>query len=87
MENLGSSQYQKGFTMRRILLITIFFTVVCGIFACNKIAENKQAGEKPAVDIAPQRAQLQKAKELERKIQQDAEDQRKVIELQTNPNN
>ncbi|PRC91676.1 hypothetical protein [Solimicrobium silvestre] len=70
--------------MRHILIFSLLLTLVCGLSACGK-TDNKAVEEKPAFDIAPQRAQLQKAKDLEKKMQEDAENQRKVIELQTNP--
>jgi len=70
--------------MRNLLYLTILSTVMLGLAACSK-ADDKKAEEKPAFDIAPQREQLQKAKDLEKKMQQDAEEQRRVIELQTNP--
>lgn len=66
--------------MRSILLIALCLT----LSACKK-ADDQQLGDQPIIDIAPQRAELQKAKELEKKMQQDAEDQRKAFELQTNP--
>lgn len=68
------------------VLLTVFFTMLTSLTGslsgCSK-TENKTE-EKPVFVIAgPQREQLQKAKELEKKMQQDAEDQRKVIELQS----
>jgi hypothetical protein len=64
--------------------LVLFFILFCSLSACKK-AEDKPNDALPIIDIAPQRAQLQTAKELEKKMQQDAENQRKVIELQTNP--
>jgi hypothetical protein len=71
------------FIMRPLFILTISFAVVCGLSACKK-AEDKSNEDQPIIDIAPQRAQLQTAKELEKKMQQDALNQRKAIELQTN---
>jgi len=68
--------------MRNIFIISILLTLMSGLSACNK-TEDKTADAKPAFDLVPQREQLQKAKDLEKKMQQDAEEQRKVIEIQT----
>ena len=71
--------------MRQILFISVLISLVSGLTACGK-TEKKQVEEKPLFEIAgPQREQLQKAKDLEKQMQQDAENQRKVIELQSNP--
>ena len=63
--------------MRLILAIAIMLTLA----ACSK-SEDKNTTQ-PVIDLAPQRAQLQKAKDLEKQMQVDAENQRKVIEVQT----
>jgi hypothetical protein len=71
--------------MRPILQTSALLLLAVNLTACGK-TDKKQVDEKPAFQIAgPQREQLQKAKELEKQMQQDAENQRKVIELQTNP--
>ena len=62
----------------RLILAT---TVLLILAACSK-SEDKNTTQ-PVIDIAPQRAQLQKAKDLEKQMQVDAENQRKVIEVQT----
>jgi len=61
----------------------LLFIFVCGLSACKKTGD-KPVEEKPAFDIAPQRAQLQQANELEKKVQQDVENKRKTVELQNN---
>ncbi len=68
--------------MRSIIYLFIVTAVLSGLAACNK-PDDKKIDEKPAFDLVPQREQLQKAKDLEKKMQQDAEEQRRVIELQT----
>jgi hypothetical protein len=68
--------------MRNFVIISFLLTSIIGLSACNK-PEDKPVEVQPAFDLVPQREQLQKAKDLEKKMQQDAEDQRKVIELQT----
>ena len=69
--------------MRRLFFTLAALSALFGLTGCNKPAD-QAADQKPAFDLAPQREQLQKAKDLEKKMQQDAEEQRKVIELQTN---
>ena len=60
----------------------IFATAILLILAaCNKTDD--KTSTPPVVDIAPQRAELQKAKDLEKQLQIDAENQRKVIQVQT----
>ena len=68
--------------MRHLLFITLLTTLLCGVTGCKK-SDDKDPRAPAVVDLVPQREQLQKAKDLEKQIQQDAEDQRKVIELQT----
>ena len=78
--------------MRHIIFTFAVFSALSGALSgCNKTADkaddkinNAATDQKPAFDLAPQREQLQKAKDLEKKMQQDAEDQRKIIQLQTN---
>ncbi len=68
--------------LMRVLTLLPFFLLLC---SCDH-SDSKPAEPTPAFKLAePQRDALQKAKDLEAKMQQDAEDQRKVIELQTNP--
>jgi hypothetical protein len=68
--------------MRHLLPIAMASATILMV-GCNK-ADDKNADAKPdVVDIAPQRTQLQQAKDLEKKMQQDAEDQRKIIEVQS----
>ena len=70
--------------MRHILLLPVLLLIAVSVTACGK-TDKKQPDEKPLLEIAePQREQLQKAKDLEKQMQLDAENQRKVIELQTN---
>jgi len=68
--------------MRHLSVIAILFVLFFNVSGCKK-ADDKDPRAAPAIDLVPQREQLQKAKDLEKKIQQDAEEQRKVIELQT----
>ena len=68
--------------MRGIVYLAALSTVFSALIACNK-PDDKKVEQKPAFDLVPQREQLQKAKDLEKKMQQDAEEQRRVIELQT----
>lgn len=63
-------------------LFSLLLTSLFGLSACNKAAD-KPADAPPVIDLVPQREQLQKAKDLEKQMQIDAENQRKVIELQT----
>lgn len=67
-------------------IFILLFAFVCTLIACKKPDDSvdKPIEDKSAFDIAPQRAQLQKAKELEKKMQQDAASQRKIIEYQIN---
>ncbi len=68
--------------MRTPVQFAMIIATLAILAACDK---TEQKDVKPAFDIAPQRAQLQQAKDLEKKMAQDAEEQRKVIEAQTNP--
>jgi len=68
--------------MRHLFIVTILSALLFDLSACKK-ADDKDPRAAPVIDLVPQREQLQKAKDLEKKIQQDAEEQRKVIELQT----
>lgn len=68
--------------MRSPVQFAIVVAALTVLAACNKTEQKEDP--KPAFDIAPQRAQLQQAKDLEKKMAQDAEEQRKVIEAQTN---
>jgi len=68
--------------MRSLVYLLTVPALLWGLAACHKPDDNK-VEEKPAFDLVPQREQLQKAKDLEKKMQQDAEEQRRVIELQT----
>ncbi len=70
--------------MRPFYLIPVVFSLSLGLTACSH-KDEKPVEEKPAFDLVPQRAQLQQAKDLEKKLQDEAEERRKVIELQTNP--
>ncbi len=63
-------------------LFSLLLISLIGLSACNKAAD-KPADAQPVIDLVPQREQLQKAKDLEKQMQIDAENQRKVIELQT----
>ena len=70
--------------MRQVLLTSTLLLLAFGLSACGK-TDKKQEEEKPAFVIAePARDTLQKSKELEKQMQIDAENQRKVIEAQTN---
>lgn len=72
--------------IKLILFLSCLSYLSC-LSACKKAEENpngKASEALPIIDIAPQRAQLQKAKELEKKMQQDEQHQRQAIELQTN---
>jgi len=68
--------------MRSIVYLFTITALLSGLAACHK-PDDKKVEDKPAFDLVPQREQLQKAKDLEKKMQQDAEEQRRVIELQT----
>jgi hypothetical protein len=72
--------------MRNSTCITTIFMLALmglGISGCNK-PEEKPAEAKPAYDIlSTQKEELQKAKDVEKQQQIQAEEQRKVIEVQT----
>ena len=70
--------------MRSLLLLPLFTSAIFGLTGCDN-KDDKTVEAKPAFDLVPQREQLQKAKDLEKKMQEDAEERRKVIEAQTNP--
>lgn len=71
--------------MRAYSTIFSLALVLLTLTACNK-QEAKKVDDKPQVVIAgPEREALQKAKELEKQMQIDAENRRKVIEVQVNP--
>ena len=68
--------------MRQLIIFTSLLAIV-GLTACSK-TDDKPADTKPAYDIlSTQHEELQKAKDVERQVQQQAEEQRKVIEVQT----
>ena len=69
--------------MRPFFIIPVLAGLTLGLVGCSS-KDEKAVEEKPAFDLVPQRAQLQQAKDLEKKMQDEAEERRKVIELQTN---
>ena len=70
------------FIVRETFMRLIFATTILLILsACNKVEDNPSTP--PVANIAPQPAELQKAKALEKQTQIDAENQRKVIQVQT----
>lgn len=69
--------------MRYAFIIFSIFTLCFGLWACSK-TDDKPAETKPAYDIlSTQHEELQKAKDVEKQLQQQAEQQRKIIEVQT----
>ncbi len=68
--------------MRHLSILISLFAVL-GLTACSK-TDDKPAETKPPYDIlSTQHEELQKAKDVEKQLQQQAEEQRKVIEVQT----
>lgn len=69
--------------MRTVLVIASLFTLACTLSACNKPAD-KPVEAKPAYDVfSTQKEELQKARDVQKTVDQQAEEQRKVIEVQT----
>ncbi len=67
--------------MRNIFMPALLVILISGLPACKKA--DKQIEEKPLENVIPGQEQLQQAKGLEKKMQQDAEERRKVIEIQS----
>jgi hypothetical protein len=66
-----------------LVTFAALFAVSVGVTGCSK-TEEKPADVKPAYDIlSTQKEELQKAKDVEKQMQIQAEEQRKVIEVQT----
>lgn len=67
-----------------VLLISLIAATLCLTAGCSK-TEEKPTETKPADVLSTQKEELQKAKDLEKQIQMQmrAEEQRKVIEVQT----
>jgi len=69
--------------MRTILMISSIIPLFFGLSACNK-TEEKPADAKPAYDVfSTQKEELQRARDVQKTVDQQAEEQRKVIEVQT----
>lgn len=69
--------------MRITHSLAVLAAALMVLAACSK-TDKKAEDPKPEFDLVPQRAQLQKAKDVEKVLQQQAEEERKVIEAQTN---